>query len=303
MKFKYLALLSLGVFAVSSCSDDDNHFNTNNEVTVDLTETAIRVSEDQVSSTSYSYIPFVVNGESNGPIEVTIEVLPYGETPAKADENVVFTTYTYTVPAGETSGSFQYYPKGDDIINDDRSFEVKIVDVKGATVGEKSSCVVTLVDNEGLIPIYYEGLAGEWGATIESAYDGPVPSVFEVVTVDEGAEGYGKDVLLADFPWPGMNTRATFSIDGVKQEIYVSIPSGQTVAQMNHPTYGVGNIVLYPFDGSYYSSSAYDFVLKFNFDLKSGEYVLDPEWNFGILISFQAGLMIYDRITTMEFYR
>lgn len=303
MKLKYFALLSLGALAVTSCSDDDNDFNTGKDVTVEMAETAIRISEDQVSSTSYNYIPVEVKGEANGPIQVTIEVLPYGENPAKADENYVFTSYTITIPEGETTGQFQYYPKGDDVINADRTFEVKIVDVKGASVGAQSSTVVTLVDNEGLIPIYYSGLAGAWDAVMESTYDGPLPQSFVIVTAKEDAEGYGKNVTLVDFPATGLTTQATFSIDGVSQEIFVSIPTGQQLGTMNHPSYGAGKLLLYPVSGNSYTTSAYNFVLKFNFDLKSGQYVQDAEYNFGVLASFSAGMMMYDSFSAMTFLR
>ena len=66
--------MSLCALAVTSCSDDDNAFNTDSNVSVQLKESAIRVSEDQVSNTDYNYIPVEVTGTSNGPIEVTIEV-------------------------------------------------------------------------------------------------------------------------------------------------------------------------------------------------------------------------------------
>lgn len=303
MKFKYIALLSLGVLAVTSCSDDDNDFNSNSEVTVELADATIRISEDQTSSTSYNYIPVVVNGESNGPIEVTIEVLPYGEHPAVADENYVVTSYHITIPEGQTSGSFQFYPKGDDVINDDRSFEVRIADVKGAKIGAQESTIVTLVDNEGLIPIYYTGLAGSWDAVMESNYDGPLPLTFNIVTAAEGESGYGKDITLVNFPDTGMTTVANFSIDGVEQKIYIAIPSGQTVGILNHATYGRGEVKLYPISGNSYTTAAYDFMLEFNFDLKSGEYVIDPNYDFGVLISFNAGMMIYDAFSSMTFTR
>lgn len=303
MKLKYFAILTLGAFAVTSCSDDDASYNTNKEVTVEFADAAIRVSEDQATSSSYSYIPVVINGETNGPLQITIEVAPCGEAPAVADENYVFTTYTLNVPAGETQALFQYYPKSNDEINTDRTFEIKIADVKGAKVGATASTVVTLVDNEGLIPTYYNGLAGDWNGILVSAYDGPMDTPFTIETVAEGQDGYGKKVTLIDFPAAGMSTQGTFSVDGVTQEIFVSLPSGQTVAQLNHPKYGVGAVLLYPLAGTSYTSSPYNFMLKFNFDLKSGEYVIDPEWNFGMLVSFAAGMMLYDEITEMQFSR
>lgn len=303
MKFKYIALLSLGMLAVTSCSDDDTDFNTNDDVTVELTEATIRLSEDQASSSAFNYIPVAVKGEANGPIEVTIAVSPYGEHPAVADVNYVFTTYTIIIAEGDTSASFQYYPKGDDEINDDRSFEVKIVDVKGAKIGTDDTTIVTLVDNERLIPIYYNGLAGEWNAVMMSNYDGPLPLTFDIVTVAEGEPGYGKDLTLVNFPDAGMVTAANFSVDGMEQKIYVSIPSAQSVGVLNHPTYGRGDVRIYPISGNSYTTASYNFMLEFNFDLKSGEYIVDPSYDFGVLISFSAGMMIYDSFSAMTFTR
>lgn len=295
--------MSLCALAVTSCSDDDNDFNTDSNVSVQLKEATIRVSEDQVSPTSFNYIPVEVTGEANGPIEVTIEVAPYGQNGAVADKNYVMTTYSLTIPTGEKEIGFQYYPKGNDEINEDYSFEVKIKDVKGAKVGTQNNTIVTLVDNEGLIPIYYSGLAGNWDGVMESNYDGPLPLTFTVETVAEGEEGYGKNVTLIDFPEAGFTTNAVFSIDGVTQEIFVSIPAGQQIGALNHPTHGQGKVMIYPISGNSYTTAAFNFSLKFGFDLKSGEYVPDPDYDFGVLVNFAGVMMIYDSYSAMTFVR
>lgn len=295
--------MSLCALAVTSCSDDDNVYNTDSNVSVQLKEATIRISEDQVSPTDYNYIPVEVTGTANGPIEVTIEVAPYGENGAVADKNYVITTYSLTIPTGQNEIGFQYYPDGNDEINDDLSFEVKIKDVKGAKVGAQKNTVITLVDNESLIPIYYSGLAGSWQGVLESNYEGPLPINFTIETVAEGAEGYGKKVTLVDFPDAGLVTNAQFVVNGVTQEIFVSIPTGQQLGTLNHPSYGEGQILLYPVSGNSYTSAAYNFSLKFGFDLKSGEYVVDPTFDFGVLVSFSAGMMMYDSYSKMTFSR
>lgn len=295
--------MSLCALAVTSCSDDDNDFNTDSNVSVQFKEASIRVSEDQVSPTDYSYIPVEVTGKANGPIEVTIEVAPYGANGAVADKNYVMTTYTMVIPADQTETGFQYYPKGNDVINEDMSFEVKIKDVKGAKVGAQNSTVITLVDNEGLIPVYYTGLAGTWDGVMESTYDGPLPITFEIETVAEGETGYGKDVTLVDFPDVGLTTKAQFAIDGVSQEIFVSIPTGQVLGTFSNPEIGSGLIKIYPVSGNSLTTAAHTFNLKFNFDLKSGEYVIDPDWNFGALIDVSGDFYIYDSYSAMTFTR
>lgn len=184
------------------------------------------------------------------------------------------------------------------------SFEVKIKDVKGASAGAQDKSIITLVDNEGLIPIYYTGLAGEWDVITESTYDGPLPVTSTIVVAEEGEEGYGKSLQIYNFPYGGAVVKdASFSVDGVEQAIYVSVPSMQSVDTMSHPSYGAGDVVLYPLKDGYLTSAPYQFIFKFNFDLKSGEYVIDPEWNFGVLVSFTAGMMIYDEFTAITFTR
>ncbi len=310
MKFKFLSILALGAVVLASCSDDDNAVNGLPGVTVNMANASIRVSEDQASSTSFNYIPVTVEGETNGPVKVTIELLPYGEHPATADVNYIVTSNTIIIPAGETTGRFQYYPVGDDIINDDRSFEVKITKVEGAEVGAQASTVVTLVDNEGLIPIYYDGLAGAWSAIKHSASDGNVYQAnFTIDTVAEGEEGYGKTVKLNGFPEAASSamspnsTVASFSVDGVEQAIYLTVTMGQNVGTYTHGTYGLGQVMIYPAsDTSYWSAG--EFTFKFNFDLATGEMIPNEEGKFfGVLISFSAGMMMYDTYDVMQFVR
>ncbi|MDE7387030.1 MAG: hypothetical protein K2N28_07825 [Muribaculaceae bacterium] len=311
MKLKHLSILALGALAFTACSDDDKAgLNTAAGVTVSMAESTIRISEDQLSNTTFNYITVDVDGEANGDIYVTLDLAPYGEHGATADKNYIMTSQRIRIPAGEKTGRFQYYPVGDNIINDDRSFEAKIAKVEGASVGADASTVVTLVDNEGLIPIYYPGLGGLWSAAMYSN-DGQnvYQNDFQIQCYPEGDDNYGKAVKLVGFPEPAStmmsqnNVAASFSVDGVEQAIYLTVEMGQQVGTFTHPTYGVGKVFIYPCSSTSYWSTG-TFTFKFNFDLKSGEMLPDDQdRDFGILISFSAGMMLYEGYTAMEFSR
>ena len=292
---KIFKILSIGVLAcsVASCSDSED-FNTAGNVSVEMGEATIRISEDQISSASFNYIPVVVKGEANGPIRVNIELTPVGEGGAVSGVNYIMTSTSIIIPEGETTGSFQYYPKGDSEINDDRSFTAKIVSVEGASIGQNNTTEITLVDNEGLIPIYYTGLAGKWNAVYNSMYDGPIQGNPTIEVVNEGETGYGSVVTLKDFPDVGFTTIGNFGIDGVNQIITLSIECGQVIGTFNSASNGLGNVFLAPFSGSSYWNGG-TFTLQFNFDLKSGEMLPDADGRaLGALIQFAGGVSIYD---------
>lgn len=292
---KILKLFSIGVIACSvvSCSDSEE-FNTAGNVSVEMVETSIRLSEDQLSSSTFNYIPVVVKGEANGPIRVNIELTPVGDNGAVSGVNYIMTSTSIIIPSGSTTGAFQYYPKGDSEINDDRSFIAKIVSVEGASIGSNNTTEVTLVDNEGLIPIYYSGLAGKWNAVYNSMYDGPIQGEPTIEVVKDGEAGYGSTVIFKDFPDKSFTTVGSFGIDGVNQIITVSIECGQTIGEFISSKNGKGSVFLAPFNGSSYWNGG-TFTLQFNFDLKSGEMLPDPDGRgLGALVQYAAGVGIYD---------
>ncbi len=298
MKFEFLSILALGTVAMVSCTDDSDYNNVNTApgVTVEMKEASIRLAEDQASSSAYSYIDVVVNGETNGPVKVSIDLSPVGTDGAVADVNYIMTSTSIIIPAGETVGRFQYYPKGDNEINEDRTFEAKISKVEGASVGAHATTEVTLVDNERLIPVYYPGIQGVWNLSVNGE-----PGSCTVVGAEEGEDGYGKELVLVDFPEAGLVTPATFSVDAVNQTISLSVSSGETVGKMTHPSYGAGVFLTYFLDDGYLVDGEVEF--QFTFDLNSGKMIPSSAGTFAVLFSCSAGYLLYGEYSTILFSR
>lgn len=90
-------------------------------------------------------VPVVVTGEHTGTIRVTFELKDHN---AKEDENYIVTTKTLLIPAGQETMNFEFKTVDDKLVNDDRSFDVEIADVKGASIGENKRLTVTIKDND-----------------------------------------------------------------------------------------------------------------------------------------------------------
>lgn len=293
MKFTKIFSIAFAAVALAACSDSEE-FNTA-DVSVDMKDSVVRISEDQASSTSYSYIPVVVTGETNGPVKVTIALSPVGDNGAVDGVNYVMTSTTITIPAGETTGRFQYYPKGDDIENPDRAFEAKIVKVEGGKIGQNNITTVTLVDNEGLIPTYYAAIQGEYTSVFASDYGGDVTSTVTVSGDEKGQPGYGKTVKLLNWPEEDLNAEATFSVDGVNEKVYLIIAMDQSLGKFNFKS-GPGDVVtaIYPAPTSVLFTGAITYA--FNLDCAKGELMPVEDGQFGLVIKFESGsLGIYDR--------
>ena len=126
MKFNKIYAIALAALTLTACSDDDdNGLNSTSGVTVQMQQSTMSVSEDMQQGVYYK-VPIVVTGDANGPVEVTVEVQGTGTTPATEDEHYVITDKTITIDADTQIGYVEFYPKGDDVINDDRQFFVTI---------------------------------------------------------------------------------------------------------------------------------------------------------------------------------
>ncbi len=152
MKYIKLFMLLAAVSFLGACSDDDESWNSANDVTVSMENTTMRFNE----SAGIVEVPIKVEGETNGNVQVTIETKATGDNPAKEDENYYITSKTITISDGE--GHVELECVDDDDINSDRTFEISIVSAKGANVGNATT-VVTLRDNDSQ---FYEKLQGSW---------------------------------------------------------------------------------------------------------------------------------------------
>lgn len=215
----------------ASCSDDDKTFNTGT-ATVNWQETTMTVKE----SAGLCLVPVVVSGERNGDIQITIGL---ENRNAKEDENYIVTTKTLVIPAGQEIANFEFRTVDDDIINDDRSFDIVITDVNGASIGTNSRLAVTIKDNDSNL---YETLAGTWiftGTASGIATSNVLVSfAVKVNTAEEGTEAYGNYLVCSnnagfdpdnDIPWE-FTWRLKYEYDSSTNHVSLSIVSGEDVA-------------------------------------------------------------------------
>lgn len=153
MKYIKLLMLMAAVTFFGACSSDDDSWNTASDVTVSMGQKEYKTKENA----GIFNLPIVVSGETNGNVYVTVEVKETGSTPAKEDVNYYVTDKTINISDGK--GNVEIETVDDDEINEDRTFEVTIVDAKGAKIGENATTLVTLRDNDSE---FYEKLQGKW---------------------------------------------------------------------------------------------------------------------------------------------
>lgn len=252
MKFNKILAIALAAFSFTACNDDDNSGMNTADVTVSMQQDQISVSEDVTAGVYYN-IPVVLDGVTNGPVKVTIEVSAVSESPATENTDYLFTDKTITIPAGEQSGVFEFYPTGDDKINDDRKFVVTITNAEGAKIGNEKTCIVTLLDNERLIPEAHAKVLGNWAMTTNR---GTYPVV--ITGFDEGDENYLKAVKVTGI---GGQSRcvavARFNLDATSGLVTLSFDYGQVIAKVSFTGFGEQDVLLIGYDGQYiYPSGA-----------------------------------------------
>lgn len=234
MKLNKIAALALMALAMTACSDD-NDLNTSSDVSVEFEAPVLKFSEDQASNTSFYYIPVVVNGEANGPISLTVEVTP-GETAAVENTHYVVTSKNLVIPEGVTEVNIEFYPVGDNEINDDRSFNVSISQLNGAILGQNAVCEVILVDNEGMIPRAYEAVQGTYMCTINSYWDGEISFEVDITGVEEGEEGYLSTLYATNMPAKDCDMVGKILVDAAKGIPMINFDFNQCVIKGNFNT-------------------------------------------------------------------
>lgn len=155
MKYIKLFILLAVVAFMGSCSDDES-WNSQSGVTVSMENTAMKFKENL----GIVNIPIKVEGETNGTVRVKVGVKETGANPAKENEHYYITSKTININDG--SGYVELECVDDEVINDDRTFEITIVSAQGATVGANATTAVTLRDNDKEV---YERLQGKWTMT------------------------------------------------------------------------------------------------------------------------------------------
>lgn len=247
MKLNRIFAIALAALTMTACSDDDDtDFNTASDVTVNMEAATMTIPED--NNGMYN-VPITVTGKANGMIKVTVEMQEVGSNPAKADKHYIVTSDYVYIPAGDETGNIEFHATGDEEINEDRTFSIKIVKVEGAKIGTETTTTITLVDDDHLIPDALNKLQGSWIAsgtylcTIEAYPDGDPNHTKKVKLL-----GLGGD--------PDLNPIiCDFKVDGVTEKISLDIECPQTLdTNVNFDTIGIYDILALPYSGGLYLS-------------------------------------------------
>lgn len=250
MKFTKILAIALAGGMMTACSDNDSDFNTSGDVTVSMQQAEMSISED--FSGTYYNLPVVVTGDANGPIKVTVEFTADPTNPAVEDKDYVVTEKTIVIPADSKVGNIEFYPVGDSEENPDRIFVATITKVEGAEVGQNTSCIVTLLDNERLLPEAYAKILGTWRVDCNA---GAYPMT--ITGYEEGEDGYLTEVILTG--WHGQDVcsvAASFGFDASTGALQLTMPFGQVMAEnINFTGIGPKDVIFIGFDGQYIYTS------------------------------------------------
>lgn len=277
MKFNKIFAVALAALTLTACNDDDDVNSV--PVTVSMQQSTMSVGED-VSAGVYYNVPVVLSANPNGPVTVTVEVEGVGAEPAQEGKDLVITQKTITIPAGEQIGYIQFYPVGDEEINDDREILFTITKATGATIGNEATCRVTFIDNEKFIPDAYAKVQGVWNVSTD---DGNF--TVNVQGYPEGDPNYLKKIVINNFNgYPFCSVEANFSFDAATMEASLTMPFGQTIAsgvQFDAPI-GLADIRLASFDGSSLSFNG-------NVVATSNPEMTMMTWNGGVCGAIMTG--------------
>lgn len=191
MKYIKLFMLMAAVTFFAACSSDDDSWNSASDVTVGMAQTEMTVNEGK----GLFNVPIEVKGETNGNVFVTVELKEVGANPAKEDVHYYVTDKTINISDGV--GNVEIETVDDDDINDPRTFQVTIVDAKGAKISENASTTITLKDNDSE---FYSKLQGKWTLSGVDRSGNPISwSVTITGASDESEADFNKKLYVGGF--------------------------------------------------------------------------------------------------------
>lgn len=239
MKYIKLFMLMAAVTLLGACSSDDDSWNSAADVTVGMQSQTMTVSEGK----GIFNVPIEVKGETDGNVFVTVEVKEVGENPAKEDVNYYVTDKTISISDG--TGNVEIETVDDDDINDPRTFQVTIVDAKGAKISENASTTITLKDNDAE---FYSKLQGKWKMT---GVDRDGEAVSWDVTIkgaaDETEADFNKVLYITGINGePTCEAPLTFSYDKTTRTGSVAFRMGEDV--MGAYNFSIGPHLVVPFN-------------------------------------------------------
>lgn len=185
-----------------ACSSDDDSWNTASDVTVSMKNSKMVIKENM----GLTNVPIEVKGKTNGNVYVTLEVKEVGNKPAKEDVHYYITDKTISI--SDSIGYVEVEPVDDDEINADRTFEITIVEAKGAKIGNATT-QVSLKDNDSQI---YEKLQGKWKLTGVSRQGAPMESVVKIIGASDDSDAdYNHTLYLTGMAVSSSSARLSFN--------------------------------------------------------------------------------------------
>lgn len=184
-----------------ACSSDDDSWNSAADVTVSMKNPTMVIKENM----GLTNVPIEVKGKTNGNVYVTLAVKEVGSNPAKEDVHYYITDKTISI--SDSIGYVEVEPVDDDEINADRTFEITIVEAKGAEIGNATT-QVSLKDNDSQI---YEKLQGKWKLTGVSRQGAPMESVVKIIGASDEKDGdYNHTLYLTGMAVSSSSARLSF---------------------------------------------------------------------------------------------
>ena len=185
-----------------ACSSDDDSWNSAADVTVSMKNPTMVIKENM----GLTNVPIEVKGKTNGNVYVTLAVKEVGKKPAKEDVHYYITDKTISI--SDSIGYVEVEPVDDDEINADRTFEITIVEAKGAKIGNATT-QVSLKDNDSQI---YEKLQGKWKLTGVSRQGAPMESVVKIIGASDEKDGdYNHTLYLTGMAVSSSSARLSFN--------------------------------------------------------------------------------------------
>ena len=213
MKYIKLLMLLAVVTFFGACSSDDDSWNSAADVTVSMKNPTMVIKENM----GLTNVPIEVKGKTNGNVYVTLAVKEVGSNPAKEDVHYYITDKTISI--SDSIGYVEVEPVDDDGINADRTFEITIVEAKGAEIGNATT-QVSLKDNDSQI---YEKLQGKWKLTGVSRQGAPMESVVKIIGASDEEDGdYNNTLYLTGMAVNSSSTRLSFHYDEKTKQGYVA---------------------------------------------------------------------------------
>lgn len=213
MKYIKLLMLLAVVTFFGACSSDDDSWNSAADVTVSMKNPTMVIKENM----GLTNVPIEVKGKTNGNVYVTLAVKEVGSNPAKEDVHYYITDKTISI--SDSIGYVEVEPVDDDEINTDRTFEITIVEAKGAEIGNATT-QVSLRDNDSQI---YEKLQGKWKLTGVSRQGSPMEAVVKIIGASDEEDGdYNNTLYMTGMAVSSSSARLSFHYDEDTKQGYVA---------------------------------------------------------------------------------